>query len=29
MLPYAVALTVVWTLLLIVWLMLGIPFGPG
>ena len=29
MLPYAVALTIVWTLLLIVWLMLGIPFGPG
>jgi len=29
MLPYAVALTVVWTLLLIAWLMLGIPFGPG
>ena len=29
MLPYAVALTVVWTLLLIVWLMLGIPFGPS
>ncbi len=29
MLPYAVVLTVVWTLLLIVWLMLGIPFGPG
>ena len=29
MLPYAVVLTVVWTLLLIVWLLLGIPFGPG
>ena len=29
MLPYAVALTIVWTLLLIAWLMLGIPFGPG
>ena len=29
MLPYAVVLTVVWTLLLIAWLLLGIPFGPG
>jgi aminobenzoyl-glutamate transport protein len=29
MLPYAVVLTVAWTLLLIVWLVLGIPFGPG
>jgi aminobenzoyl-glutamate transport protein len=29
MLPYAVVLTVVWTLLLIVWLLLDIPFGPG
>lgn len=29
MLPYAVVMTVVWTLLLIVWLVLGIPFGPG
>ena len=29
MLPYAVVLTVIWTLLLIAWLMLGIPFGPG
>jgi len=29
MLPYAVVLTVTWTLLLIAWLLLGIPFGPG
>jgi aminobenzoyl-glutamate transport protein len=29
MLPYAVIMTVAWTLLLIVWLVLGIPFGPG
>jgi aminobenzoyl-glutamate transport protein len=29
MLPYAVVLTLAWTLLLIVWLLLGLPFGPG
>jgi p-aminobenzoyl-glutamate transporter AbgT len=29
MLPYGVAMTVVWTILLVVWLMFGIPFGPG
>ncbi len=28
MLPYAVALYVVWTVLLIAWYLLGIPFGP-
>jgi aminobenzoyl-glutamate transport protein len=29
MLPYGVAMTVAWTILLVVWLMFGIPFGPG
>lgn len=29
MLPYAVALLVVWTVLLVVWYLLGIPLGPG
>lgn len=29
MLPYAVVLVVVWTLLLVVWHALGIPYGPG
>jgi aminobenzoyl-glutamate transport protein len=29
MLPYAVILIVVWTLLLVAWYALGLPFGPG
>jgi len=29
MLPYAVILIVVWTILLVLWYALGIPFGPG
>ena len=29
MLPYAVILIVVWTVLLVLWYALGIPFGPG
>jgi aminobenzoyl-glutamate transport protein len=29
MLPYTVAFLVVWTLLLIVWMLLGLPTGPG
>lgn len=29
MLPYAVVLIVVWTILLVLWYALGIPFGPG
>ena len=29
MLPYFVALTVVWTLLFVAWFLLGIPLGPG
>jgi aminobenzoyl-glutamate transport protein len=29
MLPYAIILTVVWTLLLVIWYILGIPFGTG
>jgi len=29
MLPYAVALLVTWTVLLLLWNGLGIPFGPG
>jgi aminobenzoyl-glutamate transport protein len=29
MLPYAVVLIVVWTLLLLAWYALGLPFGPG
>jgi aminobenzoyl-glutamate transport protein len=29
MLPYTIAFTVVWTVLLVVWLSLGIPVGPG
>jgi aminobenzoyl-glutamate transport protein len=29
MLPYTIVLLVVWTLLLIVWNMFGIPLGPG
>jgi aminobenzoyl-glutamate transport protein len=29
MLPYAIVFALTWTLLLIVWLLLGIPLGPG
>ena len=29
MLPYAVIFAVVWTLLFVVWYLIGIPFGPG
>jgi aminobenzoyl-glutamate transport protein len=29
MLPYAIILTVVWTLFLVIWFILGIPFGTG
>ena len=29
MLPYTVVLTVVWTALLVVWYLLGLPLGPG
>ncbi len=29
MLPYSIAFFIVWTLLLIVWIMFGIPLGPG
>jgi aminobenzoyl-glutamate transport protein len=29
MLPYFLALTVVWTLFFAVWYLLGIPLGPG
>jgi aminobenzoyl-glutamate transport protein len=29
MLPYFVALTIVWTLFFILWYLLGIPLGPG
>jgi aminobenzoyl-glutamate transport protein len=29
MLPYSVSFAIGWTLLLIVWLLLGIPLGPG
>jgi aminobenzoyl-glutamate transport protein len=29
MLPYTVVFAIVWTILLIVWLLLGIPLGPG
>ena len=29
MLPYSIAFLVVWTLLLIVWMLLGLPVGPG
>jgi aminobenzoyl-glutamate transport protein len=29
MLPYAAVLYVVWTVFLIGWYLLGIPFGPG
>ena len=29
MLPYSVVFLIVWTILLIVWFLLGIPVGPG
>jgi len=29
MMPYAVVLLVVWTVLLVVWHALGMPYGPG
>ena len=29
MLPYFVALTIVWTLFFVVWYLIGIPFGIG
>lgn len=29
MLPYAAILIVVWTVLLVAWYALGLPFGPG
>ncbi len=29
MIPYTLALAVVWILLFVVWYSLGIPFGPG
>jgi aminobenzoyl-glutamate transport protein len=29
MIPYAIALTIFWTLFLVVWYLLGIPLGPG
>ena len=29
MLPYGVAVSVVWILLFLAWEMLGLPFGPG
>jgi aminobenzoyl-glutamate transport protein len=29
MLPYALAIMVVWIVLFIVWFLLGIPLGPG
>ena len=29
MLPYSIAFAISWTLLLAVWLLLGIPLGPG
>jgi aminobenzoyl-glutamate transport protein len=29
MLPYSVAFFIVWTILLIVWFLLGLPVGPG
>jgi aminobenzoyl-glutamate transport protein len=29
MLPYAVILTVAWTLFFVAWYLLGIPLGPG
>ena len=29
MLPYSISFAIGWTLLLIAWLLLGIPLGPG
>jgi aminobenzoyl-glutamate transport protein len=29
MLPYFVALTIVWTLFFVAWYLIGIPLGPG
>jgi aminobenzoyl-glutamate transport protein len=29
MLPYSVAFTLAWTLLLVGWIALGLPMGPG
>jgi aminobenzoyl-glutamate transport protein len=29
MLPYSVAFFIVWSILLIVWFLLGLPVGPG
>jgi aminobenzoyl-glutamate transport protein len=29
MLPYVVAITVVWVVLFVVWFLLGVPLGPG
>ncbi len=29
MLPYSVTFLVVWTLMLVVWIVLGLPVGPG
>jgi aminobenzoyl-glutamate transport protein len=29
MLPYSVAFLVAWTVLLVVWMLLGLPLGPG
>lgn len=29
MLPYSIAFLVVWILLLVIWMMLGLPTGPG
>jgi aminobenzoyl-glutamate transport protein len=29
MLPYSIAFAIVWTILLVVWMMIGLPLGPG
>jgi aminobenzoyl-glutamate transport protein len=29
MIPYSIAFFIVWTLLLIAWILLGLPVGPG
>lgn len=29
MLPYSIAFLIFWTLLLIIWILLGLPLGPG
>jgi aminobenzoyl-glutamate transport protein len=29
MLPYSMAFLLVWTLLLVIWMLLGLPLGPG